>query len=206
LRTEAVKTGAWRRKVTALYSALVAAGTEKGRVFFGELLEAEGFSCVRTTTNGKETRQMLRRDSFDLVLISAPLPDESGRKLAFEITETTASGVILAVKDETEQPLSKRLEDFGVFLVPKPVNRRFFTCAVKLVIAFRRRVLGLTNENVRLQKKIEEIRLVDRAKCTLMQYLSMTEDQAHHYIEKQAMDLRTTKREVAEGILKTYES
>ena len=34
----------------------------------------------------------------------------------------------------------------------------------------------------------------------------MTEPQAHRYIEKQAMDLRITRREVAEGIISTYEN
>ena len=52
--------------------------------------------------------------------------------------------------------------------------------------------------------QIEEIRLVDRAKCALIQYLSFTEQQAHRHIEKQAMDMHITK-EVALGILKTYE-
>lgn len=65
--------------------------------------------------------------------------------------------------------------------------------------------MGLKSENQRLQKQIEEIRLVNRAKCVLIQYLSMTEPQAHRYIEKQAMDLRTPRREIAERILKTYE-
>nr|WP_283242870.1 ANTAR domain-containing protein [Fumia xinanensis] len=81
-----------------------------------------------------------------------------------------------------------------------------FYQAIKLISASRRRILGLKNENVRLQKKIEEIRLVDRAKCALIEYLGMTEAQAHRHIEKQAMDLRMTRREVAQGILQTYES
>jgi AmiR/NasT family two-component response regulator len=59
---------------------------------------------------------------------------------------------------------------------------------------------------VQLQLKIEEIRLVNRAKAILIQYLKMTEQEAHKYIEKQAMDLRITKREVATSILNTYES
>ena len=67
-------------------------------------------------------------------------------------------------------------------------------------------MLNLQNENVRLQQKIQEIRMVDRAKCALIQYLHMSEPDAHRYIEKQAMDLRITRREVAEEILKTYES
>ncbi|MPN40452.1 hypothetical protein SDC9_187989 [bioreactor metagenome] len=66
-------------------------------------------------------------------------------------------------------------------------------------------MMGLQKENRKLQTTIEEIRLIDRAKCALIQCLLMTEPQAHRYLEKQAMDLRLTKREVAENILKTYE-
>ena len=54
--------------------------------------------------------------------------------------------------------------------------------------------------------QVREVRLVARAKCILMQYLNMTEAQAHRYIEKQAMDMRLSRLNVAENILKTYES
>ena len=50
-----------------------------------------------------------------------------------------------------------------------------------------------------------EIRLVDRAKCILIQYLDMTEKEAHRHIEKLAMDKRKTRREIAESILRSYE-
>ena len=66
--------------------------------------------------------------------------------------------------------------------------------------------LGKISVNIKLeQSKIEEIRLVDRAKCMLIQYLSMTESQAHRYIEKQAMDRRVTRGEVARSILGLYD-
>ena len=58
-------------------------------------------------------------------------------------------------------------------------------------------MLGLRQENIKLQKKIEEIRLVDRAKCALIQYLGLTESQAHKYIEKgdgPASDTRQYRR------------
>ena len=61
-------------------------------------------------------------------------------------------------------------------------------------------------QNQKLQNKLEEIRLIDRAKCVLIQYLNMTEQQAHRYIEKQSMDLRQSRVVTAESILKTYES
>lgn len=55
------------------------------------------------------------------------------------------------------------------------------------------------------KKSADEIRLIERAKEVLIEYLKMTEAQAHRYIEKQAMDMRITRREVAESIIKTYE-
>ena len=61
-------------------------------------------------------------------------------------------------------------------------------------------------QNQKLQNKLEEIRLINRAKCVLIQYLNMTEQQAHRYIEKQSMDLRQSRVVTAESILKTYES
>ena len=61
-------------------------------------------------------------------------------------------------------------------------------------------------QNQKPQNKLEEIRLIDRAKCVLIQYLNMTEQQAHRYIEKQSMDLRQSRVVTAESILKTYES
>ena len=56
-----------------------------------------------------------------------------------------------------------------------------------------------------VEEKIEEIRLINRAKWLLIECLSMTEADAHRYIEKQSMDLRVSKREVAESIIKTYQ-
>ena len=61
-------------------------------------------------------------------------------------------------------------------------------------------------ENKKLLQKIEDIRIIDRAKCLLISYLNMSEPEAHKYIERQAMDMRITKRQVAEGIIKTYEN
>ena len=64
----------------------------------------------------------------------------------------------------------------------------------------------IINENKKLKKTISDIKLIDRAKITLVEYLNMSEDESHKYIEKQAMDLRITKVEVAKSILKIYEN
>ena len=81
-----------------------------------------------------------------------------------------------------------------------------FSKAVRLTEAMRNRLGGVKKENVKLRKKIDDIRIINRAKCILMEYLSMTEPQAHKYLERQAMDLRITKIEVAKRLLSTYEN
>ena len=122
------------------------------------------------------------------------------------MAQQSAAGVLLIVKGALADEVSARVEDFGVFVLPKPISRALFFQAVKLAQAAHLRMMGLRSENEQLQVKIAEIRLIDRAKCVLIQYQNMTEQQAHRYIEKQAMDLRMTRREIAEEILKTYES
>ena len=59
-------------------------------------------------------------------------------------------------------------------------------------------------KNEKLTAKMEEIRIVNHAKWVLIENLGLTEEEAHKIIEKQAMDTRQTRREVAETVLKTY--
>ena len=187
-------------------TVLIVSSSEKGREFLTELLIGCGFERSSYAANGGEARRILLEQPFDLVVINAPLQDEFGHELALSLTQSTDSGILMLVKAELADAVSAKVEDYGVFVIPRPVGLQLFFQTVKLIHASRKRVLGLQKENGRLQQKIEEMRLVDRAKCTLVQYLGLTEPQAHRYLEKQAMDMRMTRREVAEEILRTYET
>ena len=67
-------------------------------------------------------------------------------------------------------------------------------------------VADIAKENRQLSQQLSDMKIVNRAKSMLMQYLNLTEEQAHRHIQKQAMDLRKTQRAVAEDILKTYQN
>ena len=77
--------------------------------------------------------------------------------------------------------------------------------SLKMASATNARLKNMQNLNKKLTQKIDDIKIVDRAKCLLISHLNMTETNAHKYIEKKAMDVRISRREVAENILKTYE-
>ena len=184
---------------------LLVSGSEKGRSLLSPPLQEAGFG-VYVAEDGAQARQLLELNRFALILLNMPLADESSTALAIWAAEHTDAGVILLAPEECADAMSEALDDYGVFVVEKPVSRKLFHQVLKLSLVARKRLLGLNHQNAKLQGKIEEMKLVDRAKCVLIQYLNMTEPQAHRYIEKQAMDMRMTRREIAEGILKTYEN
>lgn len=186
-------------------SALIVSASEKGTAFFAQMLSAASIGQVTALTTCAEARRLLLERDFDLVLINAPLQDESGESLARHIAAKGAGQVILAVKSEIFEQVSAVTGEEGVLTVAKPVNRQMFWAALQLAKSAGARLKRMQTENGRLKQKIEDIRIVDRAKCVLISYLGMSEAEAHRYIEKQAMDMRTTKRAIGEGILKTYE-
>lgn len=187
-------------------NVLIVSSSKKARDFFEELLNINSYEEIIIANCSSEARRILTEKDFDLCIINAPLSDEFGTDLALDIVNKTIVQVMLIVKSEITDEVYAKVEDFGVFVVPKPISRQVFLNALKLITASSNRIKGLKNENDKLQKKIEDIRFIDRAKCTLIEYLKMTETEAHRFIEKQSMDLRISKKDVAIRILKTYES
>jgi response regulator NasT len=187
-------------------SSLIVSSTEKGIEFFTEILKADGFQQIATIGTGGETRRILLEKDFDLVIINTPLRDETGENLSRHIASKGVSQVILVVKSEYYDAVSAACEHDGVMTIAKPVNKAVFWSALKLCKSAHNRLKRMHDENAKLKQKIEDIRIVDRAKCILISYMNMSEKEAHRYIEKQAMDMRSTKRVIAEEILKTYEN
>nr|WP_312578433.1 ANTAR domain-containing protein [Sedimentibacter sp.] len=187
-------------------SVLIVSGSDKSIEQLSQLINTWAVTKITSTKSSGEARRLINTVDYDLALINTPLSDEFGDGLATSITEMSSSGVILIIKNEIADEISAKVSDYGVLVVSKPISRQLFYQALKLAVASKKRMSGLISENNLLQKKIEEIRLVTRAKCVLIQYLNMTEEQAHRYIEKQAMDMRTTRKDISQNILKNYET
>ena len=188
-----------------MHSILIVTNSEKSIAFFTELLHQNVYESITFIENCGKARRMLLEREFDLCIINAPLADESGIEFAIHVASDGICQVILIVKSELFDEASAGVEEFGVFTVSKPINRSVFWSVLKMATAAYHRLARLKKENSRLVQRLEDIRIITRAKCLLIEYLNMSELAAHKYIEKQAMDLRITKKEVANRILKTYE-
>lgn len=186
-------------------TALCISGSEKGADFIRSLFDGQAETEAVCVGSAAAASAMLRTKKFDLCLINAPLPDGDAAQLATEITAAHNTAVLLFVKAEDYDRTVEETASYGVFTVAKPGSAKFFQQALQLVCTVKRREKAEDAKLLQMQAKLDEIKIVNRAKLVLIQYLKMDEAKAHRYIEKQAMDRRITRREVAEIIISTYE-
>lgn len=184
---------------------LIVSSDEKKGEMLRQILDPGRCEGIISAKTAGQSRELYHRYDLGLVIINSPLTDCQAEELAEELLENTGAGVILLTSPECEEQAEKRLLPLGGYVMAKPISKKIFLKAVRLMVAMRMRVQRINGENLRLQKKIDDIRIINRAKYVLMEYLSMTEQQAHRYLEKQAMDLRLTKLEVAKNLLSTYD-
>ena len=168
------------------------------------MLPPDEYDPVTHVTSAGEAKRLLLGADYDILIVNTPLADEFGTELALDCAAGTC-GVLLLCKSELYEQLAYRVGDSGILTLPRPVNRQTFYIAVKLLVATHARLAKMEKQNRTLKEKMEDIRVVNRAKWLLIEHLSMTEPDAHYYIEKQAMDTRLSRREVAEHIIRTYD-
>ena len=186
------------------YAVLIVSASEKFNTATGSLLPVNEYWPVKTAKSVSEARRMLVDQSFDIVMINAPLPDDFGIALATDICDSTDTGVLLFVRSELYDDVYYKVVEHGVFCISKPTSSQLVAQNLRVMCAARERLRMQEAKRATVEQKIEEIRLVNRAKWLLIENLSMTEDQAQHFIEKEAMDSRAGKRQVAESIIRSY--
>lgn len=189
---------------TCKYAVLAVSRSEKFSAALRALLPAGRYDPLVTVSGGKEARERLAGAHFDIAIINDPLPDLSGEALATEVCRDSGVGVLLLVKADDFPAVNQRVSPHGVLTLPKPTTETMIAQSLMLLCGTRERLRRLEERAVSMEEKMVEIRIVNRAKCLLIEQLKMTEQEAHRYIEKQAMDRCVTRRTVAENILSTY--
>ena len=187
------------------YSVLLVSASEKFNTAAASLLPPTDFWPVTTVDSVARARRVLLEEDYDIVLINSPLGDESGIQLAMDICADSESGVLLLVRSELREEIYHKVLPHGVITLSKPTNAEIFSHSLRVLCSVRERFRSRTARQVSVEEKIEEIRLINRAKWLLIECLGMTEDDAHRYINKQAMEQRISKRAAAENVIRTYQ-
>ena len=205
---------------------LVVSSNAKATAAFGKYL-----SEYETTVVGSlsEARERIPKENFEVVILSAPLPSGKGTgpsaeaervakargadpdlcgsaelRFAAEIVGKTEAGVMLVCPPENFEEISRAGERMGVYCLKRPLTPQTFVQGVRLVVATGVRLRGYFAKTETLKEKMEEVKLVGRAKLLLITKLGLTEEEAHRYIEKQAMDKCVRRAVIATELIKTY--
>lgn len=186
------------------YRVLVASSGDKISDSISDLLPGSTYDPILRVRDAGGLRRMLLTTTVDIVIINSPLTDEFGVDLALDLAQGTM-GVLLLVKNEVFDQVCDKVEDSGVLTLGKPMTRQSCYTAIKLLTAMTARLSKMEKQQQTLQEKMADIRTVNRAKWLLIAHHHWTEQDAHRFIEKQAMDERLSKREIAEAIIHTYE-
>lgn len=184
---------------------LIVSGGVQIHEYVSELLSPYEYDTVAHVKSAGEAKRLLLSSDFDILIINAPLCDEFGTELAID-NSGGSMGILLLCKNDIYDQVCCKVEEFGILTLPKPSNRQTLYSAIRLLTAVNARLVKMEKQNKSLQEKMADIRVVNRAKWLLIENLNMTEKDAHYYIEKQAMDTRLSKREVAEHIIRTYDT
>ena len=187
-----------------IYSVLVVSAAGKFNDALAKLLPETAYGPVTFVSNVAAARRLLLDRTYDFVVINAPLPDDFGTKLAIDICHNQSMVALLLVKSEVIEETNTKVMDHGVFTLAKPTSPQTLLQGLQWMASARERLRSLEKKAASINDKMEEIRLVNRAKWLLIEFLSMTEADAHRYIEKQAMDRCVSRREIAQSIIQTY--
>ena len=178
---------------------IVSAGANANEYLARHIAELGYTRPVIVASGGEARRQMDARD-FEVIVINTPLPDEFGHELGTDAVQKTRSGVILLADQ-----IAPQLQEYGVLVVGKPFTAVQFRQCVQIAASCYRRLDLLRVENDRLRDKLAQQRLVERAKCMLIEHRHLTEADAHRLIEKRAMDTRCSRSEVAQELIEEME-
>lgn len=188
-----------------IYRVLIAGANDRTFDSLRELLPPDSYEPPLRAGSAGEAKRMLLETDVDLVILNVPLRDEFGTQLALNLAQDNLC-VLMLVPAESFDAVCYKVEDEGILTLSKPVSRSGLLGAIKLLTAMRGKLRKLDRQNQALQEKMQDIRTVNRAKWLLIEIKRMTENEAHYYIEKQAMDMRLSRREVAENIIRTYDA
>ena len=189
------------RKADRQYSLLIVSASEQFNTLVKRAIPSSSFEVIEVRKNISHAQRELLSRKFDLVVINAPLPDDMGVNFSLDVADRYSSGVLLVVPGEIYDDVSQHVIDYGIICASKPINRITVERYIRHLCSDRDRVKGLEKKINSLDDKLNEMRIVNKAKWFLIANENMSEEEAHRYIGKQAMDRCMSKRIIAEEII-----
>jgi response regulator NasT len=168
-----------------------------------EMLNEEGYEVAGQAADGEEAVRMAAELKPDLVILDVKMPKMDGIEAASSIVADRVAPVVILTAF-SQRDLIERARDAGAmaYLV-KPFAKHDLVPAIELAVSRFSEMQALENEVAGLTDRLETRKVVERAKGLLMSKQSLTEPEAFRWIQRTAMDRRTTMKAVAEAIVES---
>lgn len=167
------------------------------------LLQDERYELDNARSASDAENKLLKK-TYDIVMINAPLSDDPGTKLCTAISRSSGTIVAVYASNDVFDDIQSKVSAQGVFVLHKPSSKVMVSQAISLMICARDRMRVLEQKVDKAESKLEEFRVVNKAKCMLIEHEGMSEADAHRYIEKKSMDAGVAKKLVAQIIINDY--
>jgi response regulator NasT len=183
-----------RRVVIAEDEALI-------RLDLAEMLAEDGYDVVGEAGDGERAVELAEELRPDLVVLDVKMPKLDGISAAQRIAEQRIAPVVILTAF-SQRDLVERARDAGAmaYLV-KPFGKNDLVPAIEMAVSRFAELQMLETEVADLTERLETRKLVDRAKGILQEQLDLSEPDSFRWIQKTAMDLRLSMRQVAEGVI-----
>ncbi len=186
------------------YSLLVVSSAESFYSAVSAMLPKATFQPVVNVPSIAAAQRAVAERGFDFVIINAPLKDDIGVRFAIDCSESNNSLVMYLVQNEIHADVYAKVAEYGVFTLPKPLSKQSMDSALRWLLTAKIRLDRVEKKTTKIEDKMEEIRLVNKAKWLLISKENLLEPEAHRFLEKEAMDKCISKKAVAQEIIDKY--
>jgi response regulator NasT len=176
------------------------------RLDLAEMLREEGYDVVGEAGDGQTAVELAESLKPDLVIMDVKMPRRDGIDAAAEIAQKRIAPIVVLTAF-SQRELVERARDAGAmaYLV-KPFSITDLIPAIELAVSRFGELAALEKEVETLSDRLETRKLVERAKGLLQAKQGMSEPEAFKWIQRAAMDRRTTMKRVAEVVLETLDT
>ncbi len=169
-----------------------------------EMLREEGYEVAGEAADGDEAIKLATELRPDLVILDVKMPKVDGIEAASVIAGNRISAVVILTAF-SQRELVERARDAGAmaYLV-KPFAKRDLVPAIELAMSRFSELQALETEVAGLTERLETRKVVERAKGLLMSKQNLSEPEAFRWVQRTAMDRRTTMKAVAEAVIENF--
>jgi response regulator NasT len=171
------------------------------RLDLAEMLAEEGYDVVGQAGDGEQAVELVVEHRPDLVVLDVKMPKLDGISAASKIAEQRLAPVVILTAFSQRDLVERAREAGAMAYVVKPFGKDDLVPAIEMARSRFTELKQLETEVADLTERLETRKLVDRAKGILQESLGVSEPEAFRWIQKTAMDLRLSMRDVAEGVV-----